>query len=225
MAIEELKEAAEEEKRARVQKCLDKYYQQTCFHSKRMWNLFVPKNHERPDDVNGLPDDKCSKIVYHAIFDRIDKLDEGIKDWTKVIRDAKPENTESGGQSEGMESVSDHQKKVVGYRCQYVRIALAKAVEKMPVPRGKGLASSWTWRDCTQYAVDLMNEAGITYIKRAQTIEEWHIHLRENDNLFNHPNPYVATGDEHLPPFFDENHKAKLLFLRHGDELAHKGER
>ena len=96
MAIEELKEAAEEEKRARVQKRLDKYYQQTCFHSKRIWNLFVPKNRERPDDVNGLPDDKCSKIVYHAIFDRIDKLDEGIKDWTKVIRDAKPENTDSG---------------------------------------------------------------------------------------------------------------------------------
>ena len=220
-AIEEAKEEAEQEKRARSQQRFDRYCQQTCFHNKHKWNLFVPKNHERPGDVDGLPDDNCSKLVFHAIFDRIDKLDEGIKDWTKVVRNAKQENDE---QMEDKHHVSDHQKKVIGWRCQYVRIALVKAVETMPVPRGKGLIS-WTWRECTQYAVDVMLQAGIDYIKRAETVEEWHIHLRENENLFNHPNPYVANGDEHLPPFFDENHKAKQAFLCQADDLAHKGER
>ena len=87
-----------------------------------------------------------------------------------------------------------------------------------------GDAKRPTWRACTQYAVELMKAVGEDYISRAEAVEEWHMLMRDNDDHFAHPNPFVAAGKRPEPLFFSENPRAKIAFLQRADELAGKGE-
>ena len=114
--------------------------------------------------------------------------------------------------------ISDEQKEKIRYQCRYLKIALTKAKCTM------GGANRPTWRQCCEYAMDLMVAVGEDYTCRAETIEEWHILLRENDDHFAHPNPLIAAGDRPEPLFFSENPRAKMAFLQYADELAGRGE-
>ena len=92
-----------------------------------------------------------------AIFDRIDKLDEGIEGWFNVTRNAEPND-----------DITENQKRKIERRCQYVRITLIAAVKHMP-------NDSWTWQQCAQYSIEVMSEMfGIEDIRCERTVRNWH---------------------------------------------------
>ena len=80
------------------------------------------------------------------------------------------------------------------------------------------------WRDCTELAIDTMSAIVVDHISHLETVEEWHILLKENGDYFAHPNPFIAAGDIPEPPFFTEFPKAKIAFLHYADDLALRGE-
>ena len=90
----------------------------------------------------------------------------------------------------------------------------------MKAKKEMGCKDGPRWRECTQYAVDLMQLVGEDYISTAATVEQWHILLRENGYHFTHPNPRVAAGEIPVPLFFSENPRAKIAFLQYVDDLA-----
>lgn len=78
--------------------------------------------------------------------------------------------------------------------------------------------------ECTEYTIELMDAIGQGYINRAETIQEWHMMPRENNNWFAHPNPLIAAGMIMEPLFLAENQRTRVAFLQWADELAAKAE-
>ena len=147
----------DEEERRKTMQSLEKLKGQNYFHTKEAWNLFVPKDVDRPADIDGCFNDECETIVLNAIFDRIDKLDEGIEGWFNVTQNAEPDD-----------DITSNQRRRIERRCQYVRIALVAAVKHMP-------DGSWNWGRCAQYSIEVMSEMfGIEDIRCERTVRNWH---------------------------------------------------
>ena len=65
-----------------------------------------------------------------------------------------------------------------------------------------------------------MKATGEDYIDHPETIEEWHILMRKNEDRFAHSNPFIAAGKKLDPLFSTENPRAKISFLKFAYDLA-----
>ena len=177
--------------------------QQNYFHSPEAWKLFMPKGAQKPN-FNA----SCDIIVRNFIEARIAVLREGITNWYTVVQ---------GGSEK--HDASEYAVEKIENKCRYLVIALQYALGNM------GKVERPTWRRCCEHAIETMALACNEYVSHWQTIEEWHIQLRDSgEDKFPHPNPQVAAGEVVDPPFFVACPGAKLQFLSHADEMAKKGE-
>eukprot|EP00984_Skeletonema_dohrnii_P022669 scaffold11766_cov144-Skeletonema_dohrnii-CCMP3373.AAC.1 len=184
------------------QKRSEQLAQQNYFHSGKAWNLFMPHGTTKPDN----DDAACAVLVKTFIEARIAVCEEGAEDWFTAVRGGNDSDDASHSEIENIQ-----------HKCRYIMVALQHALDKM----GDGLT---TWRECCEHALNAMKLVGIKYITCAETIERWHMQLRDSgDEKFPHPNPQVAAGQIVEPQFFVGCPTAKMMFLSHADELARKG--
>jgi hypothetical protein len=90
----------------------------------------------------------------------------------------------------------------------YLTAALNFAIEKM---------NGWTWSQCCDEAVKLVNSQGYSLAKSARTVMRWHHIFATGGNKFPNPNPVAAGGQKPLPFFFEKNPMAKELFTKYAD--------
>jgi len=194
--------------------------QRTWFHNATAYKLFLPKvqwgdrNKYTPLETEELVLKTIKlriKVCEHSMEEYNNGDEDKLKAWYLVV-DGADENTD-------IDEISEIQRIRIRRMCQYIMIALKVALVEMRDGKNKV-----TWMDCCQVAVDRMKDVGCNRISSAETVQIWHMKLREGGNTFPHPNPRKAAGQISEPLFMSENPNAKNGFIAFADELAAKGE-
>ena len=137
--------------------------------------------------------------VRKVVMDRIEKLEmvnSIAADWRTLV---------DGGDQDDL--CSEHDIFMIRHRSMYLACALRKFVDEV------SNTSRWTWQQCIQHSIGLMNDIGVESYSHWRPLARWHRRLAYSPKgtFIKSPAPKNC-----LPPFFIENSDAMDAFKKHG---------
>jgi hypothetical protein len=137
--------------------------------------------------------------VRSIVLDRIEKLEKVncfAADWRELV---------DGGDQDDL--CSEHKIFLVRHRSMYLACALRKFVTEVTDN------ARWTWQQCIEHAIMLMNDIGIETYSHWRPLARWHRRLAYSPKGVFIKSPVPKSR---LPPFFIENPDAMNAFKQHG---------
>ncbi|KAI2511205.1 hypothetical protein MHU86_3170 [Fragilaria crotonensis] len=110
-----------------------------------------------------------------------------------------------GGDQEDL--CSEHDIFMIRHRSMYLACALRKFVDEA------SKTSRWTWQQCIEYSIGLMNDVGVESYSHWRPLARWHRRLAYSPKGTFIKSPVPKNC---LPPFFIENPDAMDAFRKHG---------
>ncbi|KAI2490954.1 hypothetical protein MHU86_23613 [Fragilaria crotonensis] len=150
--------------------------------------LFAPKS------IFGIDCD-----VRKIVLDRIEKLE-------RVVNNAAEWRTLVDGCDQD-DLCSEHDIFLIRHRSMYLACSLRKFIDEVTE------TSRWTWQQCIEHSIGLMNDIGVESYTHWRPLARWHRRLAYSPKgtFFKSPAP-----KSRLPSFFIENPDAMDAFKKHG---------
>jgi len=119
-----------------------------------------------------------------------------------------------GGEEKDMYTCTEHDKFIIRHRSTYLAIALRQFVAMVATSQAHGgLTKRWTWKDCCNYSIEVMDDIGIHLYANHRTLARWHrrLALHPDDAFSDAPSPKSL-----LSRFFLDNPDAMDAFKKFG---------